>query len=70
MACSLLFEGVDLNQIAAMAQNAGAGGMGGMGAPGQEADFDYGEEDQPGMPGGGIGPNDPLMGFMANPQFA
>ena len=84
LACSLLMEGVDLNQV--------AGAMGPGGGPGQGQDdyADYGDEDMAGQPGagagmppgmgmggmpgmGGAGMNQDqaaLMGLMANPQFA
>ena len=47
LACSLLMEGVDLNQV--------AGAMGPGGGPGQDDYADYGDEDMAGQPGAGMG---------------
>lgn len=73
MACSLLFEGVDMNQLQAMAMRAAQGGGQGMHDHGGD---DYGDEDMPmGQPGqnpaagGGGDAVNMLQNFASNPMF-
>ena len=73
LACSILLEGINPAELAAMAQGHGGGG--------QYAD--YGDEDpgsgMPSMPGGGMPPGmagagagagNPMASLLGSPQFA